>query len=572
MLCYLTHRLKTTVATLLVLALALIPLHVLAAPPAPSAKISFTFDDGLTSSLTKAAPALKKYGLHGTQYIATSCVGTSGTCPADKQASYMNWAQVKRLQNDFGWEIGGHTRTHHPLTTLTNAQQETEIRGSKQDLAAQGITATSFASPEGDYNQKTIELVAKYYTSHRGFWDQGANTYPYSDYLIRVQQVQVGVSVASVKASIDKAIANKQWVVLVFHDIKDKPSADPQDYNYSTANLDAIAAYAASKQAAGKITEGTVSKNLATGSQNKFSGSSFANGITNGWTTDTPALVTANANDSGSTPNPLDSVRFASGSQNAHLYSPRVSVSHDRWYLFKNYLTVRQITTGEVGFYIDEYDASGQWISGQWKAAERTKFAQKLNFTYQPSSIAVKQASLQIYATANPGITAFLDNVQMYDMGTASVTAPINLATNGTFDLGISQGWTTDDPGDVTADVDSHGSPSNPGNSVKMSVTGDTVHLFSPNVPVNSSAKYSLATYRNIVSNNGEFGIYIDEYDASGNWISGQWKHGDNTVGAGEISTTYIPTSTAVSSARLQFYAQGQGTLTYVDDVRWYQL
>jgi peptidoglycan/xylan/chitin deacetylase (PgdA/CDA1 family) len=190
--------------------------------PAPAAKISFTFDDGLTSALSQAQPTLTKYGLTGTEYVITKCVGMTtapNTCHANTDATYMSWTQIKQLQAA-GWEIGSHTQTHPYLASsdatdgqpnvLTPAQVTTELAQSKADLAAQGITANAFSTPYGDYTNATLAQIAKYYTSHRGFADQNDNNWPYNDYLLNDMQVQAGVTVAQVKAKIDTAIANKQ--------------------------------------------------------------------------------------------------------------------------------------------------------------------------------------------------------------------------------------------------------------------------------------------------------------------------------------------------------------------------
>jgi peptidoglycan/xylan/chitin deacetylase (PgdA/CDA1 family) len=45
----------------------------------PTAKVSFTFDDGLESSLTRAAPILAKYDLRGTAYVAVLPTPTQTT-------------------------------------------------------------------------------------------------------------------------------------------------------------------------------------------------------------------------------------------------------------------------------------------------------------------------------------------------------------------------------------------------------------------------------------------------------------------------------------------------------------
>ncbi|MBX4197509.1 polysaccharide deacetylase family protein, partial [Candidatus Saccharibacteria bacterium] len=83
----------------------------------PTAKVSFTFDDALTSAVTQAAPTLAKYGFTGVDFVPTSCVGSTGTCGAEPAASYMTWAQISQLKNTYGWEIASHTVTHPLLAS-----------------------------------------------------------------------------------------------------------------------------------------------------------------------------------------------------------------------------------------------------------------------------------------------------------------------------------------------------------------------------------------------------------------------------------------------------------------------
>ena len=68
--------------------------------PAPSAKVSFTFDDGLLSTLTQAQPVLAQYGLTGTVYAISGCVGMTtapNTCRANNDTPYMTWDQLRQL-------------------------------------------------------------------------------------------------------------------------------------------------------------------------------------------------------------------------------------------------------------------------------------------------------------------------------------------------------------------------------------------------------------------------------------------------------------------------------------------
>lgn len=557
----------------------------LASNPAPAAKISFTFDDGFASVATQAQPTLAKYGITGTSYVTTKCVGMTtvpNTCRADTGRRYMTWTQIKQVQAA-GWEIGSHTQTHPYLASsdasdgqpnvLTPAQVAAELAGSKADLAAQGITATAFASPYGDYSNATLAQIAQYYTSHRGFADQNANLWPYNDYLLNNMPVQVGVSVAQVKAKIDAAIANKEWLILTFHDIAVNPSRDPEDYQYSTANLDQIAAYVKTKQNAGLVTPVNVSKGLVTTDTNLLQGSSFDAGLSSGWATDKPTAIVADNASNGNIPSPTSSIKLTASTSNGHLFSPTIAVDSNTTYMLKNYLKVTGITNSVVGFYIDEYDGAGNWLTGQYKNGESAPFVESYNFTYKPSSSAVKSARLQVIVPANSGVTAYIDNPQWFALSTSTPPVQTNLVANGNFDAGISGGWITDDATRIIADSANHGSPSNAVHSVAITSGTQNGHLFSPKVTVDPAKTYSLISYLNLSQiASGEVGFYIDEYDAAGTWISGQYKTGIRGVSTGDINLQYKPTSTNVKTASLQVIVTANSAISaYYDDVRWYQ-
>ena len=550
----------------------------------PSAMVSFTFDDGLLSSLTEAAPTLQRHGLTGTNYVIPTCVGMTtvpNSCRANSEAPYMTWAQVKQLESQYGWEIGSHGFDHQCLASkgddcqarqLTAAQVEAQMADSRSALAAQGITATAFAPPYGDYNQTVMAKVAKYYTSMRGFRDAGQNPWPFSDYLLTNVPVQQGIdTVASLKGKVDEAIADRTWVVFTFHGMATTPSSDPDDYQFGTAELDALAAYVETKVAAGEVKSVNVSDGLVTGAQNKLPNPSFNAGITEGWWTDAPATITADAGGNGSHPDPKRSVKLVSGATESHLFSPQVPVTPGTNYLYKTFLNVAKLTSGEVAFYVDEYDADGTWVSGQYRKRENSMWVEELNFTYTPSSTNVASASLQVIV-AGKGITAYLDNVEMLALGVENPPPPrASIVANGTFDAGISEGWSTDAMNAIVADNANNGAPSNPVNSVKLRATAGSGHLFSPQVDV-ETGDYNISAHLDIKSRTaGEVGWYIDEYDANGNWISGQWKLASTTLGVSNVDLTYSPSTTSVARASLQVYVTGgSGVLAYVDDIRWW--
>lgn len=409
------RRLRLTyysVAILAAVTIMLAPLHAWAASGSqPQAKVSFTFDDGLASALNKAAPTLAKYGYTGTSYAISGCVQTSGTCPADPDAKYMTWNQLTNLKNTYGWEIGSHSVTHPLMTELSAADLEKEVATSKQTFASHGFNTMSFATPYGDYNDQVKAAIAKYYTSHRPFADQQfGNDWPYNDYLLYVKQVQAGITVAQVKSYIDDAKRNNQWLVLVFHGIADKPSKNPDDYQYATADLDSIAAYAKAQDLANT----TMSNGLVAGDTNLLAGGGFDTGLVNGWTTDNSAVVKHDTSSQGSFPGPQSSISMVAATKSVHLFSPQVAVSSDKTYIIKSYLNLQRIYSGEVTYYIDEYDANGNWISGQYKLGERNSDVENVNLSYAPTSTDVKKASFQIAISANSGIRAYVDNVAWY--------------------------------------------------------------------------------------------------------------------------------------------------------------
>jgi peptidoglycan/xylan/chitin deacetylase (PgdA/CDA1 family) len=557
---------------------------------APAAKISFTFDDGLASAATQAAPTLSNHGLTGTDYVITNCVGMTtipNTCRADTNRSYMTWAQIQALQNTSGWEIGSHTTNHQCLassraqdpddcqaTALTKAQVDSQLANSKSALAANGINATDFAPPYGDYNNTVLAEIAKYYASMRNFRNDSNNTndWPHSDYYLWDFVVQEGTTpVASIESAIDQAIANKQWLILTFHDISPTPSSNPDEFQYGTAELDAVAAYAQAKIQAGLLKNTNVNQGLVTSDSNLLPNSTFNSGLAGGWTTDSPSNVTLDTGTNGSYPDATNAIKFVAGANNTHLFSPKVSVDPSTSYMLKNFINVAANSGGELGFFIDEYDASGNWISGQYKGGERSSFVEDMNFTYKPSSLNVSKASLQVIATGGSGITAYFDNPQWFAL--SSTAAPTNLMPNGTFDSGLSAGWSTDGPTNIVADSGNHGSPNNPVNSMALTATTTNKHLFSPKIPVTSGKTYTVSSYLNITAlTSNEVGFYMDEYDTNGNWVNGHYITGVRATGTSTPSFNYTPSGANVASASLQVILTGSsGIHAYFDDVKWLQ-
>jgi len=434
-------------------------------------KVTFTFDDGLTSALSLAAPTLQKYGLTGTDYVITQCVGTTGVCHADPAGSYMTWDQVKQLQA-MGWNIGSHTQTHPYLAStgggeqalLTDAQIDAELKNSKADLAAQGIDAVDFAAPYGDYNNTVLTDAAKYYATFRGFADIGTNAYPYNDRLVVNEQIQEGAAgtaphqtLATVKAYIDAAIAGNQWLTLTFHNVTAATPTNSDNYTTSNALLDQIAAYVKTQVDAGKINAVTPHDAIVNGTTNMLGDGSFdtttlstdwvnrnTTPLLGSWVTDdqTGTLVKKDAGTNGSyvmgsVNSALNSLYISAGLNTTHIWAPRVAVNPNTTYIVKGFFNITSFTPSatatqpEVSYHVEEYDANGVLLNDHYASsairydanvnAIRVKNA---NFTYKPTAATAAYARIYIDVQGAGGITGYMDNLEMFDPN-GTTTPPI---------------------------------------------------------------------------------------------------------------------------------------------------
>ncbi|HEX9028069.1 MAG TPA: polysaccharide deacetylase family protein, partial [Anaerolineales bacterium] len=109
------------------------------------------FDDSQASTYT-GLTYLKDRGRVATIYTITGTIGNTG---------YHTAAHLLEL-DAAGFAIANHTHSHTNLTTLTEAQQETELSGGRTDLEALGLTRASrhVAYPNGASNADTLTAMA----------------------------------------------------------------------------------------------------------------------------------------------------------------------------------------------------------------------------------------------------------------------------------------------------------------------------------------------------------------------------------------------------------------------------
>ena len=134
-----------------------------------------TFDDGYENNYTEAFPLLKKYGFRGNFYIVGNDVGKEKN--QDGMKKYMSFAQIKEM-HDQGMEIGSHSMSHDPLTSIKpellpwEIYQPLNLFYQKMNFWISGI-----AFPNGAFNDAIIAEIRKYFKYEYGFSGQaGCNT------------------------------------------------------------------------------------------------------------------------------------------------------------------------------------------------------------------------------------------------------------------------------------------------------------------------------------------------------------------------------------------------------------
>jgi hypothetical protein len=136
------------------------------------------------------------------------------------------------------------------------------------------------------------------------------------------------------------------------------------------------------------------------------------NGFAINWTRDANNLFSIDTNSKGT--DGVNSLHFSNPASDTHAFSAKIAVDAASTYVWSQSITATASgTTGEFGFYIDEYDAAGNWISGQWKGLINASFTGTKSITYIPSSTNVKQVGLQYYVLAGTTLDMYIDNVSL---------------------------------------------------------------------------------------------------------------------------------------------------------------
>jgi peptidoglycan/xylan/chitin deacetylase (PgdA/CDA1 family) len=108
--------------------------------------LAVTFDDGLATVATAAAPILRELAIPFTVFVVTDWADGKHAFGDD---TVMSWRQLERLVAA-GATIGSHSASHANFKRLSRAEASFELNSSRDVIAARlGLRPTAFAIPFG---------------------------------------------------------------------------------------------------------------------------------------------------------------------------------------------------------------------------------------------------------------------------------------------------------------------------------------------------------------------------------------------------------------------------------------
>lgn len=181
--------------------------------------VTFTVDNSSAKFFNVRMPEFFDRGIPGTLFGHIKGVGT--------RSWDMSWDDVRSLAGH-GWEFGAHGYGHaHKLKDADDDVLEMELGVPAARIYLEtGSYPVTFASPYGSWDDRVLERVRVYYKAHFAAWgNEGINPFDRTDhYRINRKQVSNQKSVEQICAEIERAGREGDWLVYMWHEVKDVPT------------------------------------------------------------------------------------------------------------------------------------------------------------------------------------------------------------------------------------------------------------------------------------------------------------------------------------------------------------
>ena len=135
------------------------------APPAsPLIRLLEKGGDSAEGRLEQAVEAMKSLPMDEVAGILSALSERWGIDSAPRERDFLSWDEAREMRRSGLVSFGSHTASHRILTMLSEDDIDRELRQSKDRLVAEGVAdprSMPFAYPNGDYNERTVQLVKK---------------------------------------------------------------------------------------------------------------------------------------------------------------------------------------------------------------------------------------------------------------------------------------------------------------------------------------------------------------------------------------------------------------------------
>jgi peptidoglycan/xylan/chitin deacetylase (PgdA/CDA1 family) len=191
----------------------------------PRAVVSIAFDDGFASTYDLALPILAARGMPASIYAIAQIVGG---------VDRVTLSQLHELEDVYGWEVGGHSyylASHNApngFDSLDPQALDEDLDALRDWMDANAFPRRTLAYPKGGGGPPVRARVAEDWCAGRST-PRGPETLPSrDDFTLRgwsVRGDQTGIERA--EDGIARAVAQRSWLMLSFHDLVSGPSDDP---------------------------------------------------------------------------------------------------------------------------------------------------------------------------------------------------------------------------------------------------------------------------------------------------------------------------------------------------------
>ena len=429
--------------------------------------VSFTFDDGYASDLP-AFVTLHSHGIMGASYVVTDWVGRPGR---------LDWDLLHAMEQ-YGWEVGSHTVSHPFLASTAGGTQDCvppysqvdEIECSRLALVEHGLHPYGIAFPHGDFDATSMRLAAGRYHYARGFHDGGpespwVNVFPHSRHEIETIDVTWCDTAETIERRLCQALYDEdeicgadrprhdRWAVVVLHEIFEDEHANPDCpppsesgcgcgaatdgyWGWSMPRLEALASWAEATLGPhvsfARPADVLGSIDPRTGAITPHGTELHAHAQLDLTTTGISPFVAGAGTVAfrsygyGIAPTPGTSLGIVGAiGGTRYVRSAPIAVSAATHYIVEVAIGLAAMRSGVIGLYVDEYNASGTWISGQnigWICQGGSgcleppmgiaQSVRSVADVYRPSSSAVRRVRLQVYLNGVDGLV-YVDGLSL---------------------------------------------------------------------------------------------------------------------------------------------------------------